>query len=150
MAENAATAPSALPTSINRLSLLFLAVLVFCATTVDSPESTLLPANGALQVPYLDSEIRVSSFLLLGPIAMIGMVIYLHVLIERYDELPPHERRPEQYVWLSVRSPIMILARSFLYYYATPLIFILFAWKAMPRDCSSTRASAASVPASPT
>lgn len=133
MAENAATAPSALPTSINRLSLLFLAVLVFCATTVDSPESTLLPANGALQVPYLDSEIRVSSFLLLGPIAMIGMVIYLHVLIERYDELPPHERRPEQYVWLSVRSPIMILARSFLYYYATPLIFILFAWKAMPR-----------------
>ena len=91
MAENTAKQPSALPTSINRLSLLFLAVLVFCATTVDSPESTLLAANAALKVPYLDSEIRVSSFLLLGPIAMIGVVIYLHVLNKRYDQLPPDE-----------------------------------------------------------
>ena len=124
---------STLPTSINRLSLLFLAILVFCATTVDSPESTLLAANATLKVPYLDSEIRVASFLLLGPIAMIAVVIYLHVLIERYDELPLQERNADQYVWLSVRSPIMIVARSFLYYYAAPWIFILFAWKAMPR-----------------
>ncbi|MFT5485399.1 MAG: hypothetical protein ACI9JL_003948 [Paracoccaceae bacterium] len=133
MVENAAKPLSALPTSINRLSLLFLAVLVFCATTVDSPESTLLAANAALKVPYLDSEIRVSSFLLLGPIAMIAMVIYLHVLIERFDELPDDRRNTEQFLWLTMKSPVMIVARSFLYYYATPCIFILFAWKAMPR-----------------
>lgn len=133
MVESAAKPLSALPTSINRLSFLFLAVLVFCATTVDSPESTLLAANAALKVPYLDSEIRVSSFLLLGPIAMIAMVIYLHVLIERFDELPDARRDTEQFLWLTMKSPVMIVARSFLYYYATPCIFIVFAWKAMPR-----------------
>ena len=133
MAESAVQPPSALPTSINRLSLLFLAVLVFCATTVDSPETTLLAANAALKVPYLDSEIRVSSFLLLGPIALIVMVIYLHVLIERFEELPDDRRHSEQFLWLTMKSPVVVVARSFLYYYATPCIFIVFAWKAMPR-----------------
>ena len=109
MAENTARQPSPLPTSITRLSLLFLSVLVFCVTTVDSPKSTLLVANAALKVPYFDSEVRVSSFLLLGPIAMIGVVIYLHVLIKRYDQLPPDEWRPDQYVLKFIGALLIFL-----------------------------------------
>jgi len=69
--------------------LVLLAYCFFCALSLGTPDVSLIASTAIIIIPFADTEITFSSFLLIGPVVLLGIAFYLHLFIGEWITLNP-------------------------------------------------------------
>ena len=118
---------------INRVLFTLIGFSFFCLLVLGRPDSHLLGEGAEVQLPFAGVQISFASFLFIGPLILIGLVIYLHIFVGRwtkYAALTEEERIPSIFN-MGERIP-RLLARFF-FYWLVPAMLGVFTWKALPK-----------------
>jgi hypothetical protein len=116
----------------NRLLFTLLGFCFFCLLTLGGSDAALLGASGQVAVPVVNISLSNVAFLKVGPLILMALLLYLHILQERllrYDALEADQRLPHIF---NMRDPVSRLLTWFLFYWMVPMLLALFAWKAGP------------------
>ncbi len=117
----------------NRLLFTLLGFCLFCLLTLGGSDAALLGANEQVTVPVVNISLSIVAFLLVGPLVLIALSLYLHILTERlrrYNRLNADQRLPYLF---NMCDPVSRLISWLLLYWMVPLVLALFTWKAGPR-----------------
>ena len=120
--------------TIRRVMFTLLAFSVFCGLTLASTnDASLFGVGSEIKLPIASTSIDFSSFLTVGPLILIGLIVYLHLFLQSAAELgKPQGANPLPYVF-NMENPIAIIMSGFLHYWLPVLLLFQFAWKATPQ-----------------
>jgi Pentapeptide repeats (8 copies) len=116
----------------NRLLLTLLGFCFFSLLTLGGSDAALLGASGQVAVPVVNISLSNVAFLKVGPLVLMALLLYLHILQERllrYDALEADQRLPHIF---NMGDPVSRLLSWCLFYWMVPMLLALFAWKAGP------------------
>ena len=115
-----------LSNNINRILFTLLTFGFFCALTLTQPDEMVIKNGGKIRIPFVSMEVDFLTFLIIGPIALLGITAYLILFLEemrKYDGLPLTEK--QTYIFTLNSTPAK-LCSSILFFGFTPLILLLF------------------------
>jgi hypothetical protein len=120
--------------TIRRVMLAIVAYSLFCILALGAPDVILIASNASIKLPFADTEVSYSGFLIAGPLILIGLFVYLHVFVGYLERLtPPSTRVPLPFIFNMPSSFTRFLADALLYY-LVPVVILVFTWKAAPRS----------------
>ena len=117
--------------TIRKTMFVIITYSFFCILTLSSPDVSLLAVDAKIRVPFAGTNVNYSLFLLIGPLILIGIVIYLYIFLDYYYKL---ERRDD-----TLPLPFLFnmnTAKKFtqIIFYLLPFTTLcFFIWKALPR-----------------
>ena len=117
---------SDLSNNINRILLTLLSFGFFCALTLNQPDEMVIKNGGKIKIPFVDMQVDFLTFLIIGPIALLGITAYLILFLQdmrQYDELPPTEK--QAYIFNLDAKPAKLIS-SIIFFGFTPLILLMF------------------------
>ena len=97
-----------LSNNINRILLTLLSFGFFCALTLNQPDEMVIKNGGKIKIPFVDMQVDFLTFLIIGPIALLGITAYLILFLQdmrKYDELPPTEKQA-RILWIYIMDII--------------------------------------------
>jgi uncharacterized protein YjbI with pentapeptide repeats len=117
---------SELSNNINRILFTLLSFGFFCALTLNQPDEMVIKNGGKIKIPFVSMEVDFLTFLIIGPIALLGITAYLILFLQdkrKYDGLPCCET--QAYIFnLDAKSAKLI--SSVMFFGFTPLILLMF------------------------
>ena len=117
---------SDLSNNINRILLTLLSFGFFCALTLNQPDEMVIKNGGKIKIPFVDMQVDFLTFLIIGPIALLGITAYLILFLQdmrKYDELPPTEK--QAFIFNLDAKPAKLIS-SIIFFGFTPLILLMF------------------------
>lgn len=118
--------------TVRRVMLTLLAYGLFCVLTLAAPDAPLLGAGAEIPLPLAGTSVDYVSFLVFGPLILIGVTTYLHIFLQASLELDtPEGARPLPFLF-NMRSSTASILSDFLLYWLPVILLGLFAWKALP------------------
>ncbi|MEH6445977.1 MAG: pentapeptide repeat-containing protein [Oceanospirillaceae bacterium] len=120
--------------TVRRVMLSLLAYALFCGLTLASSNDTsLFGVSSEIKLPIAGTLISYSTFLTVGPLIMVGLVVYLHLFLQSANSLGrPSGANPLPYLF-NMDNPIAVALSGFLLYWLPVLMLFQFAWKATPQ-----------------
>ncbi len=116
--------------TIRRVMLTIVGYCFFCILTLGTPDALLVENNNKIKLPFANTDIDFSNFLIVGPIVLIGLVIYMHIFIAYWRNIPPGMvTQPLPFVF-NMPGRFAQLLTGFLFYWLAPLVMLIFVWKA--------------------
>jgi len=125
--------------TIRRSIMLVVSYCFFCFLTLGAPDIKIFEANALVKIPFANAEVRYAAFFVFGPLALIGITIYLHIFVEQWTLLNHLKNEPplnDQYSNLKTLPFIFNMERlspnilsGFLIYLLIPITLFIFAWK---------------------
>jgi uncharacterized protein YjbI with pentapeptide repeats len=115
-----------LSNNINRILFTLLSFGFFCALTLNQPDEMVIKNGGKIKIPFVSMEVDFLTFLIIGPIALLGITAYLILFLQdirKYDGLPCCEKQP--YIFTLDAKPAKLIS-SIMFFGFTPLILLLF------------------------
>jgi len=115
-----------LSNNINRTLLTLLSFGFFCALTLNQPDEMVIKNGGKVKIPFVDMQVDFLTFLIIGPIALLGITAYLILYLQdmkKYDGLPCSEK--QAYIFNLDDKPAKLIS-SILFFGFTPLILLMF------------------------
>jgi hypothetical protein len=110
-----------------------IAYALFCAFTLAAPDVHLLGVSSEIKLPIANISVDYFAFLTIGPLVLIGLVVYLHVFLQSAIDLGrPEGARPLPYLF-NMENRLAVLLAGFLLYWLPVLLLFVFAWKALPQ-----------------
>ena len=120
--------------TIRRVFYILVGSCLFCIITLALPDDKLLLSDATVILPVINFKISFLDFIVIGPVVLIGLTIYIHIL---YGNLPS--------LGSSSVSNVRILPTLFnidglpaklitwlMFYWMPPIVVSYFAWKALP------------------
>jgi hypothetical protein len=119
--------------TIRRTMLTLVAFDLFCLLALGAPDVSLLSADATIELPFADIKISFVVFLVIGPAVLIALTSYLHIFLGYHRSLGiTQQRQPLPFIFnLQTRTARCIT--GFLFYVLTPLVLLVFSYKAAPR-----------------
>jgi hypothetical protein len=120
--------------TVRRVMLTVLAYSVFCGLTLASTkDASLFGVNSKIELPIAGTSIDYSTFLTVGPLILIGLIMYLHLFLQSSSDLArPQGANPLPYLF-NMENPLAIILSGFLHYWLPVLLLFQFAWIAAPQ-----------------
>ena len=120
--------------TIRRVVYILVGICLFCVLTLALPDDRLLLPDAKVILPIINYNISFHDFLGVGPIIIICLAIYLHIL---YGNLPiiidRNNTNPRTLPTLfNIYQPTARFVTWFIFYMMPPLVVAYFAWKALP------------------
>ncbi len=115
-----------LSNNINRILFTLLSFGFFCALTLTQPDEMVIKNGGKIRIPFVSMEVDFLTFLIIGPIALLGITVYLILFMEevrKYDGLPHTEK--QVYIF-NLNSKPAKMCSSIIFFGFTPLILLMF------------------------
>jgi hypothetical protein len=109
-----------LSNNINRTLLTLLSFGFFCALTLNQPDEMVIKNGGKVKIPFVDMQVDFLTFLIIGPIALLGITAYLILYLQdmkKYDGLPCSEK--QAYIFNLDDKPAKLIS-SILFFGFTP------------------------------
>ncbi len=119
-----------LSVTIRRVMLTVVAYGCFCLFTLAAPDTSLL--KDRIKVPLANVEINFLDFVYVGPIVLVGLLIYLHVFLESWRTIRSGPNETGSPYLFNMPGMVPRLLSSFLFYWLSPIVFAAFAYKAAP------------------
>ena len=119
--------------TIRRVMLTLIAFSFFCLLSLAAPDASLLSSGAVTKVPFADVQVSYIAFLIVGPLVLIGLTIYLQIFLEEWWLLGVSDRSDVAPFLFNLDNPIAKLLSGFLFYWLSPVVLMIFAWKALPR-----------------
>jgi uncharacterized protein YjbI with pentapeptide repeats len=119
--------------TVRRVMLSLLAYALFCGITLASTnDASLFGVGSEIELPIAGTSIDYSTFLTVGPLILIGLIVYLHLFLQSGIDLGrTQDANPLPYLF-NMKNPLAIIVSSFLHYWLPVLLLFQFAWKATP------------------
>lgn len=106
----------------------------FLMLTLSVPDSQLVRADASIKWPLIQTQIQLSTFVTYAPLALIGLLAYLHLLFGRLLKLRQEGFVPPEVDILAMTSkPAQLLSNAMLYLFV-PFVLAWFSWKVVFRD----------------
>jgi hypothetical protein len=119
--------------TIRRVMLAIVAYSLFCILALGAPDVNLIASDASINLPIVNTQVSYSSFLIAGPLILVGLFVYLHIFVGYLGNLaPPSARVPLPFIFNMPSSFTRWLADGLLYY-LVPVVLLIFTWKAAPR-----------------
>ncbi|MBI5578753.1 MAG: pentapeptide repeat-containing protein [Deltaproteobacteria bacterium] len=115
-----------LSNNINRILFTLLSFGFFCALTLTQPDEMVIRNGGKIRIPFVSMEVDFLTFLIIGPLALLGITIYLILFMEemrKYDGVP---RTGKQAYIFNLDSKPAKVCSSITFFGFTPLILLMF------------------------
>jgi len=115
-----------LSNNINRILFTLLSFGFFCALTLNQPDEMVIKNGGKIKIPFVSMEVDFLTFLIIGPIALLGITTYLVLFLQelrKYEGLPSCEKQP--YIFNLDAKPAKLIS-SIMFFGFTPLILLMF------------------------
>lgn len=112
--------------NINRILFTLFSFGFFCALTLTQPDEMVIKNGGKIKIPFVSMEVDFLTFLIIGPIALVGIAVYLILFMEemrKYDGLPPTEK--QAYIFNLNSKPAKLIS-SIMFFGFTPLVLLMF------------------------
>ena len=120
--------------TIRRVMLAIVAYSLFCILALGAPDVNLIASNANIKLPFADTEVSYSGFLIAGPLILVGLFIYLHVFVGYLGKLAPPSTRVSLPFIFNMPSSFSQWLADVLLYYLVPVVLLVFSWKAAPRS----------------
>ena len=120
--------------TVRRVMLSLLAYALFCGLTLaGSDDASLFGVGSEIKLPIANTSIDYAAFLTVGPLILVGLIVYLHLFLQTAVDLGrPPGARPLPYIF-NMDNSLARLLSSFLHYWLPVLLLFQFAWKATPQ-----------------
>jgi hypothetical protein len=120
--------------TVRRVMFSVLAYSLFCGLTLASTsDASLFGAGSKIELPIAGTSINYSTFLTVGPLVLIGLIVYLHLFLQSSVDLGrPQGANPLPYLF-NMKNPLALILSGFLHYWLPVLLLFQFAWKAIPQ-----------------
>jgi uncharacterized protein YjbI with pentapeptide repeats len=115
-----------LSNNINRILFTLLSFGFFCALTLTQPDEMVIKNGGKIRIPFVSMEVDFLTFLIIGPLALLGITVYLILFMEemrKYDGVPPTGK--QAYIFNLGSKPAKVCS-SIMFFGFTPLILLMF------------------------
>jgi uncharacterized protein YjbI with pentapeptide repeats len=112
--------------TINRILFTLLSFGFFCALTLTQPDEMVIKNGGKIKIPFVSMDVDFLTFLIIGPLALLGITLYLILFMEelrKYDGLPVTEK---QVYLFNLDSKAAKVCSSIVFFGFTPLILLMF------------------------
>jgi hypothetical protein len=119
--------------AINQVSLTLIGYSSFCLLTLAGSDASMLGNRAEIDVPFANVRISFAGFLVVGPLTLIGLTAYLHLLAAH---CLTGATFPVEHASLHAGGLLGIAPQpwpSLLLYWWAPAILTVFTWKAGPR-----------------
>lgn len=103
-------------------------------TLASTPDAELVTAGAQVKLPALNYPMGFQAFLIVGPVVLIGIIIYLHIFEEQHQklEMPWEDRQP---MLPNFKGFVAGLTVSVIFYWMVPVTLAVFAWKGWWQPC---------------
>lgn len=119
-----------LSVTIRRVMLTIVAYGAFCLFTLSAPDTELL--KNKIKVPFANIELDFMNFLFVGPLILVGLVIYLQIFIGYWHQIPRDKiGQPLPFIF-NLPGKVPRLLSLFLFYWLPPGVLFVFVFKAQP------------------
>lgn len=129
--------------TINRLLVVLIGFGFFCVLALGASDRSLLASDAEITLPFANTKVGFTYFLLIGPLVLTGLSFYLHIFVGHWSRLLSHRLGPSSpnpelphpplpFIF-NLESRTASWLSHFLFYWLVPVILSLFAWKALPR-----------------
>jgi uncharacterized protein YjbI with pentapeptide repeats len=115
-----------LSNNINRIMFTLLSFGFFCALTLTQPDEMVIRNGGKIRIPFVALDVDFLTFLIIGPLALLGITVYLILFLEemrKFDNLPATEK---QVYLFNLNSQPAKVCSSIFFFGFTPFILLLF------------------------
>ena len=120
---------------IRRVMFTLIGYSFFCVITLGAPDISLLATDAEIELPFTNTKIGYTTFLLIGPFVLLGIASYMHVFVSRWAELnrSPSSRPSLPYAFNLHQQRVARWFSGFVFYWLVPLVMTLFAFKTSQR-----------------
>ena len=116
--------------TIRRVMLTIIAYSAFCLFTLSAPDSELITKK--INLPFANVEINLISFLIIGPLVLICLLIYMHIFINYLNTISKEKNSESLPYLFNLPGKIPSLLTSFFFYWLAPIVLFYFIYKAQP------------------
>jgi len=120
--------------TVRRVMFSLLAYSLFCGLTLASTnDASLFGVGSEIALPIAGTSIDYTTFLTVGPLILIGLIVYLHLFLQSAMDLgKPQGANPLPYLF-NMENSLAVILSGFLHYWLPVLLLFQFAWKATPQ-----------------
>ena len=122
--------------AISKSLLVLVAFASFCEVLLGTPDVSVVGNDARIQLPVAGTAIYFATFLVVGPLALIAVLLYLQIVVGYW--LTVSRQLESKYPGLpfvfNLRARAAVYFSNFLFYWLVPVILATFAWKALPRS----------------
>ncbi len=125
--------------TIRQVLLSLIGACLFCLVTLGQTDVILLEGGSTVNIPFTEVYVAPVTFLRIGPLVLIGLTLYLHVLVEHWISLNRVQYRNPRDLGVFPPIPNIDITGSkllswFLLDWMVPLVLGLFTWRAAPEQ----------------
>jgi hypothetical protein len=119
-----------LSAAINRLMTALLIYSIFCINIIFQPDVPLAFKTGIdVKIPVINVAVSLKAFLLVGPLGLILIATYLHLLLSRLDRITGLTENDKQPFLFNFQDRLSRFLRFLIFYAAPPIVMVGFTWK---------------------
>ena len=119
--------------AVDRSLLVFVTYCFFCLLTLGAPDANLIGEGAQIEIPIVDTKVAYSGFLVFGPLILMAVTLYLHVLLGHLHRLAPHPTKRPLPLLFNIPERGARMVTGLIAYWVPPILLAVFAWKALPR-----------------
>jgi Pentapeptide repeats (8 copies) len=101
----------------------------FCFLTLAQPDASLLKSGGTIKMPFANVDIGYRAFFIIGPIALGGILFYLHILLGEWEKFGLVDYDRQLIYVFNIPSSIPRLVTTCTFYLLGPVLLLGFAFK---------------------
>jgi hypothetical protein len=113
-----------------RVSLVLVVFALFCSLSLAQPDASFIRSGGTVKMPFANVDISYGAFFIFGPIALAGVLLYLHILLEEWEKFGWYDYERRLIYVFNIPSLIPRLVTAFTFYLLGPIVLLGFAFKA--------------------
>jgi hypothetical protein len=119
--------------SLRRMMLTLLGYSFFCFLTLGAPDSSLIASDAKIKVPFAGTEVSFAAFLFIGPLVLIGITAYIHILLGYWLSLGKRGEVVGLPYIFNIDNSVANWLANFIFYWLPCFVLGFFVWKALPR-----------------
>jgi len=119
--------------TLRRGMMILVSYSLFCMLTLGAPDELLIVSGAKIKVPFTGTEVDFVSFLILGPLILLGICIYQHVFLSQWHALGTCEKATRLPYLFNMEHRGANALAGFIFYWLPPTVLIVFVLKALPR-----------------
>ena len=119
--------------NVRSLMYALMTICIFCVAVLFGPEEAILPADGNMEIPIANIDVRQGSFLYFGPVIIIFVCLYTYFFMFRVLlNLKQRQAYSDQYIF-TMQNMFARIATNVIFFWAPATVVFAFVLKALPR-----------------
>lgn len=114
---------------IRRIMTMMIGYSFFCLLTLAAPDTSFIANDSYIKVPFANTEIIASHFLLIGPLVLIAIAAYLHIYMAYFIAIEHTDHNNQLPFIFNIKRPKLAGLLSALIFYLLPPVTIFFFWR---------------------